>query len=65
MPTHAEVAARLMRDAAAFYRTVGSQNAALKEQMEENAVVFERLADLVEKDPTGTLVDGSLDGNDD
>jgi len=61
MPTHAEVAARLMRDAAVFYRTVGSQNQAMKEQMEENAAVFERVADLLEKDPTGMLVDNPLE----
>ncbi len=55
MPTHAELAARLLRDAATFFRTIGSQNAPLKEQMDENASVFEQVAALVEKDPGGQL----------
>jgi hypothetical protein len=55
MPTHSEVAARLLRDAAQFFRTIGSQNEPLKDQMQENAEVFEKVADLVEADPTGEL----------
>jgi hypothetical protein len=57
MPTHAELAARLLRDAATFFRTIGEQNAPLKEQMSENANVFEQVAALVEKDPAGQLKD--------
>ena len=55
MPTHAALAARLLRDAASFFRTIASQNAPLQEQMEENADVFERVADLVESDPAGDI----------
>jgi hypothetical protein len=55
MPTHAELAARLLRDAANFFRTVGEQNAPLAEQMAENATVFDQIADLVEHDPTGVI----------
>jgi len=55
MPTHAELAARLLRDASVFFRTVGRQNPRQQEQLEENAVIFEKVADLVEEDPTGTL----------
>ncbi len=57
--TYAELAARLLRDAAVFFRTVGNQNPALKVQMTENAEVFEQVASLVEADPTGVLNDGS------
>lgn len=55
MTTHAELAARLLRDSAAFFRTVGQQNPALKVQMDENADVFEQVAALVEHDPSGVL----------
>jgi hypothetical protein len=55
MATNSELAARLLRDAAEFFRTVGSQNKELKEQMQENADVFEKVADLVEADPTGEI----------
>lgn len=57
MPTHAQLAAKLLRDAAAFFKNVGEQNDPLKEQMDENATVFEQVADLVENDPTGVLQD--------
>lgn len=53
--THASLAARLLRDAAAFFETIGEQNASLRYRMEENASVFRQVADLVENDPTGTL----------
>lgn len=55
MPTHAELAARLLRDAAIFFRTVSEQNPALKDAMDENAQVFEDVAQMVETDPLGQL----------
>lgn len=55
MATHVQLAAKLLRDAATFFRNVGIQNEALQEQMEDNANVFEQVADLVEKDPMGQL----------
>lgn len=55
MPTHAELSARLLVDAAAFFRTLASQNPALTEQMTENATVFEQMASLLEKEPFGAL----------
>lgn len=55
MPTHADLGARLLRDAASFFRTLGSQNEPLKDQMTENADVFEQVAALLEQDPTGIL----------
>lgn len=63
MPSHAEMAARLMRDAATFFRTIAEQNEPLKEQMTENATVFEMVADLVENDPTGEVPDTPEDGD--
>jgi hypothetical protein len=55
MPTHADLGARLLRDAASFFRTLGSQNEPLRDQMTENADVFEQVANLLEQDPTGVL----------
>ena len=55
MATHAELAARLLREAANFFRSIGDQNPPLKEQMAENSKVFEQVAGLVEKDPTGSI----------
>lgn len=55
MPSHAQLASKLLRDAAVFFRTIGDQNPPLKIQMDENAVVFEQVADLVEQDPTGVI----------
>ncbi|MDD9900775.1 MAG: hypothetical protein OXT65_07330 [Alphaproteobacteria bacterium] len=53
--TYAQLAAKLLRDAATFFRNVGAQNEPLREQMEDNASVYEQVADLVEKDPSGVL----------
>jgi hypothetical protein len=55
MPTHAQLAAQLLRDAATFFQSLGEQNPPLKDQMDENATVFQQVADLVEADPTGEL----------
>lgn len=57
MPSHAELAAKLLRDAAAFFKTIAEQNPPLKDQMAENADVFEQVADLVEQNPTGQIED--------
>lgn len=59
MISHAQLSAKLLRDAAAFFRTIGEQNPPLKIQMDENARVFEEVADLVEHNPTGEIDDGS------
>ncbi len=55
MPSHSELAAKLLRDAAAFFKTIAEQNPPLKDQMDENADVFEQVADLVETDPNGQI----------
>lgn len=51
MPTHAELTAKLLTDASAFFKTLGEQNEPLKEQMDENADVFEQLAGILAQDP--------------
>lgn len=57
MPTYAEVSSKLLVDAAAFFRTLAEQNEPLKEQMTENAAVFEQMASLLAQDPQGSLDD--------
>jgi len=59
MPTHAELASKLLSDAATFFRTLAEQNDELKEQMSENATVFEQMADLIVNEPQGRLEDTS------
>ena len=48
MATHAQLAAKLLRDAGSFFRNVGEQNPPLKDQMNDNA-------DVYDQDPTGEL----------
>lgn len=56
-PSHAELAAKLLRDAATFFQSIADQNPALTEQMDENADVFRQVADLVQNNPLG-IVEG-------
>ncbi len=55
MPTHAELAGKLLNDAATFFRTLAEQNESLEEQMTENSTVFDQMATLVMDDPFGEL----------
>lgn len=55
MPSHAELAAKLLTDAAGFFRTVAAQNSNIQTQMIENADVFERIAALLMQNPGGDL----------
>lgn len=55
MASHAQLGAKLLRDAAAFFRNVGAQNEPLSIQMNDNAIVYEQVADLLEQDPNGQL----------
>jgi len=52
---HIGLAVILLRDAAGFFRNVGEQNAELKEQMFDNAEVYEEVAQLLEDDPEGLI----------
>lgn len=56
MPTHAELASKLLIDAADFpypWRT----KPPLKDQMEENATVFKQMGALLTQEPQGALND--------
>ena len=55
MPSHAELASKLLVDAADFFVTLGEQNEPLKEQMEENAGVFRQMGTLLMQEPQGAL----------
>ncbi len=57
MPTHAELAGKLLNDAATFFRTLASQNKNLETQMTENANVFEKVSGLLQQEPFGKLDD--------
>ncbi|MFQ6019017.1 MAG: hypothetical protein ACE5KF_12590 [Kiloniellaceae bacterium] len=53
--TNAQLAAKLLRNAASFFRALGEQNDAIKEDMDSNARTCDTVADLVESDPTGEV----------
>lgn len=53
--THAALAARLLRDAATFFRTIAEQNPSLLDAMSENAAIYDEVADLVEINPGGVV----------
>jgi hypothetical protein len=55
MRTHAELAAKLLREAATMFRTLGAPDSDLGNRLDEFASVYEQVADLVEQDPTGLL----------
>jgi intracellular multiplication protein IcmJ len=53
--SHAALAAKLLGDAATFFRNVGEQNPALTQQMSANAGVYDQVAELLRRDPVGEL----------
>ena len=53
--THAELAVRLLRDAAGFFRNVAEQNPSMAGQMRDNADVYEQVAALLGDDPDGRI----------
>jgi hypothetical protein len=55
MNTYAELAAKLLQDAATFFRAVGEQNPELEGQMQDNASVYEQVAELIAANPLGVL----------
>lgn len=57
MPTHAELAGKLMIDAAGFFKTLAEQNPDIQKEMTENAGVFEQMAALVTNEPQGVIND--------
>jgi hypothetical protein len=64
MATYVHLAAKLLRDAATFFCHVGEQNELLKQQMNDNAEVYNQVADLLEKNPLGVLDIGEVTGTD-
>jgi len=60
MPSHAELAAKLLNDAATFFDNVALQNPEIGQQMMENAEVYRQVAELVATDPLGEIaIDGA------
>lgn len=53
--TYAELAGRLLTDAADFFDTLAEQNEPIREQMSQNADIFRQIATLVEENPLGNL----------
>jgi hypothetical protein len=57
MLTNADLAARLLRDTARFFRSIAGENPSLRAAFIANADIFEQVADLVEDDPDGEAGD--------
>ncbi len=57
--THAGLAATLLTEAAAFFRSLGEQNQPLRTQMAENAAIFIQMAEILEKKPAEAAPDGT------
>lgn len=55
MKTNADLAARLLREAATIFRALSDSNADLGPRLVEFADWYDRIAGLVEEDPTGAL----------
>lgn len=55
MATYAELAAKLLRDAATFFRNVGAQNVHVKQTMDDNADVYDQVAELLAQNPLGVI----------
>lgn len=53
--THAELAARLLRDAASFFRHLAEENPTLHDSMVENATIYDQVAEMVEQSPSQTI----------
>ncbi|MGE0624571.1 MAG: hypothetical protein AB7I04_14265 [Pseudomonadales bacterium] len=53
--SHVELAIKLLRDAAGFFRNVADQNPAIADEMRDNADVYERVATLLSGEPNGTI----------
>jgi hypothetical protein len=57
MPRYADLGAQLLQDAAAFFRTLASENPALQASMTNNAASFEQAALRLMADPLGSTGD--------
>ena len=61
MTTHAELAARLLREAAVIFRTINLPDAEVQQRLDTFGKLYERVADLVEQAPTAPLDPASID----
>jgi hypothetical protein len=61
MTTYAELSARLLREAAAIFRTMTWPEAEITARVETFSKLFDRVADLVEQDPTGEVTTIEID----
>ncbi len=57
------LAAVLLRNAAQFFRTVGSEKPQLREDLEAQAETYELIADLVESEPSRPMKSGRDHGD--
>ena len=55
MTTNAQLAARLLREAAEIYRTLGANDSEAQQQMNDFGTLYDRVADMVELDPEGVV----------
>jgi hypothetical protein len=55
VPTYADLTAKLLVDASQFFKTIGSSNPDVADQMNENAGVFEQMAGLISNQPEGEI----------
>ena len=53
--TYAEFAARLLREAASIFRSIGGGDPASDDRRDQFAALYEQTADLIEKDPLGKI----------
>ena len=53
----AELASKLLDDAATFFTTLAEQNADIEKEMTENAAVFRQMGHLLKSEPTGKIDD--------
>ena len=55
MRTYADLSAKLLEDAANFFRELGAANPAIARKMAENAAAYLAVAELVKKDPLAKI----------
>lgn len=53
--THAQLAGRLLRDAASFFKHLADENPTLYDAMQDNAEIYEQAAELIEQSPNGEI----------
>lgn len=58
MTTYAELAARLLREAATMFRALTAEDPDTNHQLSEFSRLYDQVADLVETNPLGRLDDG-------